>query len=402
MAYLGMKKLTKVFQLKNKMITDTHLLLKDVPSPCYVLIEEYLENNLKLLHSIQEESGVSIICALKGFSMWSVFPMVKKYLSGATASSLNEALLINNEMGTRAHTYCPVYIEKDFTEIVNLSSHLTFNSLTEYKRYIHRAKSIHPGIHCGLRINPEYSEIETAIYNPAIPMSRLGITAEQFSEQLPEGIDGLHFHLLCEQDSGVLERVLAKTEEKFAHLFKQCKWINLGGGHLITRKGYHTAHLISILKGLKQRYPQAEIIIEPGEAIGWETGYLKSTVLDIIEKGDISIAMLDVSFAAHMPDTLEMPYKPKIIGATDHIIGKPTYRMGGLTCLAGDVMGDYSFDNPLLPGDIIIFEDMIHYTMVKTTFFNGVHHPSIGKINKSGHFNLLRVFDYSDFKNKLS
>lgn len=374
-----------------------------VPSPCYTLIEEKLTDNLKLLNKVQSETGVKIICALKGFSMWSVFPILRQYLSGATASSLNEARLIHEEMGTKAHTYCPVYVPDDFHKIVQLSDYVTFNSLSEYRRYITKAKEYGgKTINFGLRINPEYSEITTELYNPAIPLSRLGITRHELGDILPDGINGLHFHLLCEQDSHVLERVLFKTEDKFGDLFRKCQWINLGGGHLITRKGYDVDHLVSLLKNLRKRYPGTEIIMEPGEAIGWETGYLVSTVLDIIDKGSIKIAMLDVSFAAHMPDTLEMPYKPIIIGATEPVSGKPTYRMGGTTCLAGDFMGDYSFNTELQPGDRVIFQDMIHYTMVKTTFFNGINHPHIGMIDTRGNFQGIKSFSYEDFKSKLS
>ncbi len=374
----------------------------NIPSPCYTLVEEKLTDNLKLLKYVQDQSGVKIICALKGFAMWSTFPLVKKYLSGATASSLSEARLIHDEMGVSAHTYCPVYVPADFHKLVQLSSHMTFNSMTEYERYQDKLFELKREIHTGLRINPEYSEITTELYNPAIPMSRLGITAHQFGSTLPDGITGLHFHLLCEQDSNVLERVLQKTEQKFSHLFRQCKWINIGGGHLITRQGYDIEHLIGLLKDFKSRYPDAEIIMEPGEAVGWETGYLVSTVLDIIDKGNLKIAMLDVSFAAHMPDTLEMPYKPGIIGTSDQTVGHHRYRMGGTTCLAGDQMGDYYFEKELTPGDQIIFTDMIHYTMVKTNFFNGVIHPHIGKIDQHGQFKLIKSFGYEDYKSRLS
>jgi carboxynorspermidine decarboxylase len=374
----------------------------NIPSPCYTLIEEKLRENLQLLNHIQQESGVKIICALKGFSMWSTFSLVKQYLSGATASSLNEALLIHEEMGIKAHTYCPVYLPDELHKIAALSSHLTFNSYSEYKRHISNVRQYNPYIQCGIRINPGYSEIATDIYNPAIPLSRLGVTRSELKDTLPDGIDGLHFHLLCEQDSHVLERVLEKTEEQFGNLFKQCKWINLGGGHLITRKGYNIEHLIGLLKDFRNRYPEAEVILEPGEAVGWETGYLVSTVLDIIDKGDLKIAMLDVSFAAHMPDTLEMPYKPIVEGAIDAFEEGNNYRLGGTTCLAGDFMGDYSFDRDLNVGDKVVFRDMIHYTMVKTTFFNGVKHPHIGKIDATGKFHLIKSFGYDEFKLKLS
>lgn len=376
--------------------------IDNVPSPCYTLIEDKLVENLKLLSHIQDRTGVKIICALKGYAMWSTFPLVRKYLSGATASSLNEARLIHEEMGVKAHTYCPVYSPEDFHKIVQLSSHITFNSLSEYARHRDRLMKLNPKVNTGIRVNPEYSEITTDLYNPAIPLSRLGVTRSDFGDELPEGVNGLHFHLLCEQDSRVLERVLNKTEQKFGDLFSGCKWINIGGGHLITRKGYDVEHLISLLKDFRSRYPDAEIIMEPGEAVGWETGYLVSTVLDIISRGELKIAMLDVSFAAHMPDTLEMPYKPGILGAVDSSDGKYRYIMGGTTCLAGDFMGDYYFEKELQQGDKIVFTDMIHYTMVKTTFFNGVNHPHIGKIDTHGRFHLIKSFGYEDFKSKLS
>ncbi len=376
--------------------------LKQVPSPCYVLIEEFLIKNLQKLNYIQQNAGVKIICALKGFSMWSVFPILKQYLSGATASSLNEAKLIKEYFGDKAHSYCPVYLPNEFEQIASLSSHLTFNSMSEYHRYISLIRENYPDISCGIRINPEYSEITTNIYNPAIPESRLGVNISEFSDTLPEGINGLHFHLLCEQNSYVLERVIDKTEQKFGHLFKQCKWINMGGGHLITNKNYDIEHLIYILKRFKTKYPQAEIILEPGEAVGWETGFLKSTVLDIINKDTIKIAMLNVSFAAHMPDTLEMPYKPNVLNAINSEPSEHIYKFGGTTCLAGDYFGDYSFQKPLKTGDDIIFCDMIHYTMVKTTFFNGVQHPDIGIIDSNNKFHIVKQFTYEEFKNKLS
>jgi len=376
-----------------------------IPSPCYVLDEKLLKVNLQILDLVQKEAGVNIICALKGFSMWSTFPLVGRYLSGATASSLNEARLIYEEMGYEAHTYCPVYFDDEFDQLLIYSSHLTFNSLTQWAKYNERAKNIRKKISFGLRINPEYSEIETDLYNPAIAGSRLGITIDKFENKLPEGIDGLHFHVLCENDSYVLERTLKEVEKRFSHLIKQCKWINMGGGHHITRDGYDVEHLINLLKDFKSRYPNLqEVILEPGEAVGWQTGVLVSTVQDIIDSQGINVAMLDVSFTSHMPDCLEMPYKPAIIGATDAINGKPTYRFGGSSCLAGDFigMGDYSFPEPLEIGDKIVFDDMIHYTMVKTTFFNGVKHPSIGIWTEDDEFILLREFGYEDYKNKLS
>lgn len=376
-----------------------------VPSPCYVLDEELLKINLEILDLVQQEAGVDIICALKGYAMWSTFPLIGHYLGGATASSLHEARLIYEEMGCEAHTYCPVFLDDEFEAILHYSSHVSFNSLSQLERFRDRVRNFSRPVSVGLRINPEYSEVETDLYNPAIPGSRLGITADHLGERLPEGVDGLHFHVLCENDSYVLERTLEKVEEKFSHLIRQAKWFNMGGGHHITRKDYDVKHLVELLKGFRARYPNLEtVILEPGEAIGWQTGYLVSTVQDIIENQGIKVAMLDVSFSAHMPDCLEMPYKPRILGATDYREGTTRYRMGGGTCLAGDYMGmgDYSFEKELKPGDRVVFDDMIHYTMVKTTFFNGVKHPSIGIWRESGEFELLRQFGFEDYKGKLS
>ena len=376
-----------------------------IPSPCFVLDESLLRINLEILDLVQKEADVQIICALKGYAMWSTFPLVKQYLSGATASSLNEARLIYEEMGVKAHTYCPVFFEDEFDQILSYSSHISFNSMTQYQRFRDRVKNYAQPVSMGLRINPEYSEVETDLYNPAIPGSRLGITRNQLPDTLPDDVDGLHFHVLCENDSFVLERTLEKVEEKFSSLIKQVKWFNMGGGHHITRKDYDVKHLVNLLKDFKARYPNLEtVILEPGEAVGWQTGYLVSTVQDIIDNQGIKVAMLDVSFSAHMPDCLEMPYKPRILDATDAQPGKPVYRMGGLTCLAGDYMGmgDYSFDKELKVGDKVIFDDMIHYTMVKTTYFNGVKHPAIGIWKEDGTFAPCRFFGYEDYKGKLS
>ncbi len=376
-----------------------------IPSPCFVLDERSLKINLQILDIVQKETGVKIICALKGYAMWSTFSLIKQYLNGATASSLNEARLIYEEMQTPAHTYCPVYLENEFEDIVFYSSHLTFNSFTQFEKYNKKAKELKNDISIGLRINPEYSEIDTDLYNPAIPGSRLGITIDKFTDVLPEGVDGLHFHVLCENDSYVLERTLIEVEKNFSHLIKQCKWLNMGGGHHITREDYDVEHLINLLTDFKNRYPNLEeIILEPGEAVGWQTGVLVSTIQDIIDSKGIKVAMLDVSFSCHMPDCLEMPYKPTILGSCNFDANKPTYRFGGSSCLAGDFigMGDFSFDKELKIGDKIIFDDMIHYTMVKTTFFNGVKHPSIGIWNENNEFVLLKQFNYFDYKNKLS
>ncbi|MFN3783013.1 MAG: carboxynorspermidine decarboxylase [Spirosomataceae bacterium] len=371
-----------------------------IPSPCFVLEKTLLRKNLTLLQEVQAASGASIILALKGFSMYHTFPFVKQFLSGATASSLNEARLIFEEMGCYAHVYSPAYKPEEFDELMRYSSHITFNSLGQYQQFYPRIAAFDRKIAVGLRINPQYAEVDTDMYNPCIVGSRLGITREALGDTLPEGVDGLHFHTLCENDSYVLERTLTHVEEKFGDLLHQVSWLNMGGGHLMTREGYNHAHLIEQIMRLRTTY-QLDIILEPGSAIAWRTGYLKSTVLDIVDAQGVDVAILDVSFAAHMPDTLEMPYKPKILGATDAIEGKPTYRMGGMTCLAGDYMGDYSFDAPLKIGDTLIFDDMIHYTMVKTTTFNGVGLPSMGIWEEDDSFTLLKSFGFETFKDRI-
>ena len=374
---------------------------KQVPSPCYVLEDKLLRKNLELLKYVQEQADIEIICALKGFSMFSTFPMVRQYLAGSTASSLNEARLGYEEMGAKTHVYSPAYLDSEFDELLNYSNHISFNSLNQFSKF--KGRAIAGGVSCGLRINPQYSEVETDMYNPCIAGSRLGITRNQLEDTLPEGIEGLHSHTLCENDSFTLERTLQAIEERFGGLLKQAKWLNLGGGHLITRSDYNVEHLIGVLKGLKSRFPNLKIIMEPGSAVGWRTGYLTSTVLDIVDSQGIEVAILDISFAAHMPDTLEMPYKPTILGAHhEPVEGKPTYRFGGMTCLAGDFYGDYSFDKPLQIGDSIVFDDMIHYTMVKTTTFNGVNLPSIGIWREDDTFDLIKSFGYESFKDRLS
>jgi carboxynorspermidine decarboxylase len=303
-------------------------------------------------------------------------------------------------MGNKAHTYSPAFSEKEFSEISSCSSYLTFNSIRQFEQFHPQAAK--NGISCGLRINPEYSEVKTALYNPCSAGSRLGITADSLSDKLPEGVEGLHFHTLCESTSYELEKTIEVVIQKFGKYFPQIKWINMGGGHLMTKKGYNTEHLISLIRSFKDAYPHLEVILEPGSAFAWQTGVLVSSVIDIVENNGIKTAMLDVSFSCHMPDCLEMPYKPVITNACDEQVGKPTYRMGGNSCLAGDFMGNWSFDKELKIGDRIIFEDMIHYTMVKTTMFNGVSHPAIGIWTKDNEFKLIRQFGYEDYKNRLS
>ncbi len=372
-----------------------------VPSPCYVIDEERFRNNLALIKNVSDRSGAEIILAFKGFAMWGVFPILKEYVSGAAASSADEARLCYDEIGTPAHTYSPVFKESEFDKVMKFSSHVTFNSVQQYNKFSNILQNNSKKISAGLRINPEYSEVSHGIYNPCSPGSRLGVTAEALGDDLPEGIEGLHFHVLFESDSHTLEKVLDIVESKFGKFFHRIKWINMGGGHLITGKEYDTDHLIRILKRFREK-TGLHIILEPGSAFAWETGELVAVVEDIVENQNIKTAILDVSFTAHMPDCLEMPYKPKIMGASDPLEGKPTYRLGGNSCLSGDVMGDWSFDRELRPGDRIVFLDMIHYTMVKTTTFNGVHHPSIGIWTRENTFKLIREFDYSDYRNRLS
>ncbi|MEO1052532.1 MAG: carboxynorspermidine decarboxylase [Bacteroidota bacterium] len=372
-----------------------------IPSPAYVLDEALLRKNLELINRVQEEAGVSIILAFKGFAMWSAFPMVRQYLKGATASSLNEARLCFEEMGTKAHTYSPVYMPNEFDELLAHSSHITFNSLNQYHQYKDQVERHPQKISCGIRVNPEWSDVETDLYNPAAPGSRLGEMFETFDEGLPEGVEGLHFHVLCESDSHSLEKVLHAFETRFGKFLPQLKWVNMGGGHLMTREGYDTAHLIQLLKDFKAKH-NVEVILEPGSAVAWETGVLVATVLDIFESRGVKTAMLDISFTAHMPDTLEMPYRPRIQGATDPKQGKLTYRLGGVSCLAGDFMHEYSFEQELQIGDKLIFEDMIHYTMVKTTMFNGVFHPRIAIWRENNTLDVVREFGYEDFKGRLS
>lgn len=370
-----------------------------IPSPCYVIEETLLRNNLELIKSVKERAGVEIIMAFKAFALWKTFPIIREYIPYSTASSLSEARLAYEEMGSKAHTYAPVYTERDFPTIADCSSHITFNSLAHYQKFALQARE--KGISCGLRINPEFSVVETDLYNPCAPGSRLGIIADELGEQLPKGIEGFHFHTLCESNSYDLEKTLEAVEKRFGKFLSQLKWLNMGGGHLITKAGYDTEHLIQLLQKFKMNYPNLQLILEPGSAFTWRTGVLVSTVQDIVENHGIKTAMLDVSFACHMPDCLEMPYKPAIIGATDELPNKPTYRMGGNSCLSGDFSGNWSFEHKLKEGDRIVFEDMIHYTTVKTTLFNGVSHPSIAIRHTDGRVELLREFGYEDYKHRM-
>jgi carboxynorspermidine decarboxylase len=370
-----------------------------IPSPCYVIDELLLRKNLELIKQVKEAAKVDVLVAFKAFSNWGVFPIFKEYGFGASASSLNEARLAFEELGVKAHTYSPAYEEKTIGDILKYSSHISFNSINQLQKYAKIAGQ--KGVSIGLRVNPEFSDSPHDIYNPCKPGSRFGMTADQLGDGLPQKVKGLHFHTLFEADSFALEKVLAVFIKKFGKFLPNLKWVNMGGGHLITRKGYDIDHLVKILTDFKNNY-SVQIVLEPGSAFTYQTGYLVSSILDIVENNGIKTAILDVSFTCHMPDCLEMPYKPVILGATDERTGKPTYRMGGISCLAGDYMGNWSFDKELRPADKIIFEDMIHYTTVKTTMFNGVNHPSISIWTEKSGFKLIKEFNYQDYKSRLS
>ncbi len=374
----------------------------EIASPAYVLDEKLLRKNLELINRVQQEAGIEIILAFKGFAMWSTFPIVREYLNGATASSLYEARLCFEEMKTKAHVYSPVYPEREFDELMSYSSHIVFNSFNQFEKYYDRTQKAGHNISCGIRVNPEFSDVGTDLYNPSAPGSRLGVGNDEMPDELPDGIEGIHFHVLCESDSYSLEKVLRNLENKYGKHLYQVKWVNMGGGHLMTREGYNHKHLIKLLKDFKQKY-NVKVILEPGSAIAWETGVLVSSIQDIVEHKGIKTAILDVSFTAHMPDTLEMPYRPKIVGATEPTsASKHLYRLGGGSCLAGDFMEAYDFGRELKIGEQIIFLDMIHYTMVKTTMFNGVNHPAIAIWTKQDEIKIVREFYYDDFKGRLS
>ena len=380
---------------KNYEVVDS---FDKLPSPAYVCEEELLENNLKLLKRVQDETGVKILLALKGFAMHSTFDLCKKYLKGCCASGLHEALLAKEEFGKEVHTYSPAFKDEEIDEIISISNHLVFNSFNQLKRYKDKAFK---KVSLGVRLNPEYSSVEVDLYNPCAPNSRLGITKANFDESQLQYLEGFHFHALCEQNVDALEGALANFEKNFSLYFSQLKWVNFGGGHHITRADYDVEGLINLLKDFKARYPHLEVYMEPGEANGWQTGYLVATVLDIVNNG-MDLAILDTSAEAHMPDTLAMPYRAMIRNSAVAFEKKYTYRLGGNTCLAGDIIGDYSFDEPLKVGDRIILEDMIHYTMVKTTTFNGIKLPSIIIKNKDNSYKVIKNFCYNDYKSRLS
>jgi len=375
-------------------------------TPYYIVYEEKLRNNLNLITRVMHESGSKIIMAFKANALWRTFPIFKEYGICSTASSVNEMLLANDELDCKVHAYCPVYTDTTIEKFMQGSSHITFNSTKQYLRFKDRINQHNATtgsyISCGLRINPMCSVIETDIYNPCTPGSRFGVTADELGE-LPEGIDGFHFHALCESTSYDLEKVLTAVKEQFGQYLPRLKWLNMGGGHLMTRKDYDVEHLISLLKDFKAEYPNLELILEPGSAFCWQTGDLEATVVDVVENCGIKTAIVDVSFACHMPDCLEMPYKPRISQALDEVdTSKPTYRIGGNSCLSGDFIGDWSFEQELKEGDSLTFEDMNHYTTVKTNMFNGIDHPALVLERMDGARVIMREYTYEDYKNRMS
>ena len=378
-----------------------------IETPYYIAYESKIEKNLSLIKHVSEESGAEIIMAFKANALWKSFDIFRRYGVKSTASSLNEMLLGNEELHQLCHTYCPVYTDRSFPEFLKGSDHITFNSIAQFEKFKPQAEAFETAtgrhVSLGLRINPEISVIETDIYNPCAPGARFGVTIENMPEHLPAGIEGFHFHALCESTSYDLEKVLTQVESRFGKYLDSLKWINFGGGHLMTREGYDIDHLISLIKGFKKRHPNLHVILEPGSAFTWRTGDLIATVLDIVENAGIKTAIVDVSFACHMPDCLEMPYKPTITEALPDVdADKPTYRIGGNSCLSGDFVGDWSFEQPLKPGDILTFEDMNHYTTVKTNMFNGIQHPALYLQRNDGTIQCLRCYTYEDYKNRMS
>lgn len=375
----------------------------NLPTPCYIVDEDLLLKNLLLLKSISDKTGCKILLAQKAFSMYSLYPMIGKYLDGTTASSLFEAKLGSEEMEGEVHIFSPAYKEEEIDEILSLCDHIVFNSFKQWKKYKEKVKSSLRPVECGIRINPEYSEIETNLYNPCSPNSRLGTTLAQFEEDELEGIDGFHFHTMCEQNSDTLERTIEVIEEKFGKYLKKLKWLNFGGGHHITRTDYDVEKLIKCIIYVKEKY-QIQVYLEPGEAVALNTGYLVSKVLEV-EKNGMDLAIMDTSATCHMPDVLEMPYRPEIIGAkrpSESLEHPHVYRLGSGTCLAGDIIGDYAFSNPLKEGDILVFTDMAHYTMVKNNTFNGINLPTIASYSKTQGSKIIKQFGYLDFKGRLS
>jgi len=373
----------------------------DAETPVYICEEARLEANLKLLDRVQSESGAKIILALKGFAMWSTFDLVGRYLHGCTASGLHEAKLAREKMNKEVHTYSPAFREREIDEIAAISNDIVFNSPDQLARFYERVKAVNPDISVSLRVNPEFSSSPVDLYNPCGIYSRLGTTEANFDPSQLDRLDGLNFHALCEQNVDALEGVLEAFESKFGRYIDGLKYVNFGGGHHITRADYDVDRLIEVIRDFRARHNGITVYLEPGEAVGWQTGPLVATVLDIVHNG-MDIAILDVSAEAHMPDTLAMPYRAEVRGAAEPGKKPYTYRLGGNTCLAGDIMGDYAFDEPLKIGDQIVFEDQIHYTFVKNTTFNGVQLPSLAILRQNGVMDIVKTFGYEAYKNRLS
>lgn len=384
-----------------KQSTITQDILKNLPSPCWLLEEHLLKENLKILKNINHRTDIFILLALKGYALWKSFDIAREYLDGCCASGLNEAILAKEEFGKEVHTYSPAFKPQEIESIASISNHLTFNSPNQLNQFAKKAKEANPNISIGLRVNPEVSVAPVELYNPCGAFSRLGTKEQDITQEILNQIDGLHFHALCEEDASSLEHVLKAFEQKFGKYLKDMQWVNFGGGHHITKKGYDIELLITLLNNFKAKYPHLQLYLEPGEAVGWQTGSLVTTVLDIVHNG-MDIAILDSSAEAHMPDTIIMPYRADVRGAKEANVLPYTYRLAGNTCLAGDIMGDYSFKAPLNVGDKVIFEDQMHYTMVKATTFNGINLPSIAILREDSTVEIVREFGYEDFKNRLS
>lgn len=376
-----------------------------ISQPIYILEEARLRRNLNLIANVAREADVEIILAFKAYALWKTFPIFREYIHATTASSLSEARLALEEFGSKAHTFSPAYTDDEIDEIARCSSHLQFNSLTQYERYHERARRVNPTISYGLRVNPEYSEVGTDLYNPCAPGTRFGISADKMPETLPDDIEGFHCHCHCESGADVFERTLQHIEDKFSRWFPQLKWINFGGGHLMTRNDYDTLLLVDILQKFHVRYPWLKVILEPGSAFAWQTGPLVSQVVDVVEDHGIKTAILNVSFTCHMPDCLEMPYNPAVRGSeyieADDKSSRYIYRLGGNSCLSGDFMGYWKFDHALQVGENVIFEDMLHYTTVKTNMFNGISHPAIGLAKLDGTLEILRKYGYEDYRDRM-
>ncbi len=373
----------------------------NIPTPYYIVYEDRLRKNMEKLKSVSEACDLKIIMAFKANALWKTFNVIGEYFRGSTASSLNEMKLSLEYLGNDVHAYCPVYTDESFPDFLDGCSHITFNSLAQFRRFYPLMHASERKVSAGLRVNPHCSVIETDIYNPCVPGSRFGEKPENLRNGLPEGIEGLHFHALCESDSHDLEKVLDAFKKSYGHLIPGLKWLNMGGGHLITRKDYDTGHLTSLVKALHDEYPGLEIIIEPGSAFTWQTGDLVTEVLDVVEDASIRTAIIDASFACHMPDCLEMPYRPAIAEALPDNAEGISYRLGGNSCLSGDFTGDWKFAEPLRPGNRLTLLDMNHYTTVKTNMFNGIQHPSIWWQPEIGDPILLRNFTYEDYKNRM-